>query len=220
MTSARTRLQHPRFAKAYARVSLAAERRGVAAHRDRLLADLHGRVVELGAGNGLNFARYPVAVSQVVAVEPDDHLRALAVEAAARAPVPVHVVCGDAQRLPLEGGWCDAAVASLVLCSVPDLQAALAETWRVLRPGGVLRFYEHVRSARSVYGFAEDLITPLWSRIAGGCHLNRDTAGALQTAGFDVEELDSFLFSPSPLLSHAHILGRARRRESQLPPSL
>jgi SAM-dependent methyltransferase len=220
VTSARTQLQHPRFAKAYARVSVAAERRGIAAHRDRLLAELHGRVVELGAGNGLNFARYPVAVSQVVAVEPDDHLRSLAVEAAARAPVPVHVVSGDAQRLPLEGGCCDAAVASLVLCSVPDLQAALAETWRVLRSGGELRFYEHVRSARSVYGFAEDLITPLWSRIAGGCHLNRDTGGALRTAGFDVEELDSFLFSPSPLLSQAHILGRARKRASQLPPSL
>jgi SAM-dependent methyltransferase len=220
MTSAKTRLQHPRFAKAYSRVSLAAERRGIAAHRDRLLEELHGRVVEVGAGNGLNFARYPVAVSQVVAVEPDDHLRSLAVEAAESAPVPIIVVSGDAERLPLDGGCCDAVVASLVLCSVPDVPAALAEVWRVLRPGGELRFYEHVRSARSVYGFAEDLITPLWSRIAGGCHLNRDTAGALRAAGFDIEELDSFLFSPSPLLSQAHILGRAHKHEGQLPPSL
>jgi ubiquinone/menaquinone biosynthesis C-methylase UbiE len=153
--------QHPRFARMYERISAEAERRGTAAHRDRVLAGLAGRVIEVGAGNGLNFVHYPPTVEQVVAVEPEDRLRVLAEAAAKTAPVPVRVVAGHAGALPGEDGEFDAAVASLVLCSVADVAAALAEIRRVLRPGGQLRFFEHVRSSKPWWGLLQDALTPL-----------------------------------------------------------
>lgn len=199
------KLQHPRFARLYLRLSRAAENNGAAAHRERLLAGLGGRVIELGAGNGLNFKHYPDTVTEVLAVEPDDVLRAHAERAALRATVPIQVVPGHADELPAQEVSFDAAVASLVLCSVSDPAGALAELHRALRPGGELRFYEHVRSDRRWIGRAEDLIQPLWSRIAGGCHPNRDTLGAIRTAGFEVSEVEQVRFG---LL---HVLGRASR---------
>lgn len=204
--------QHPRFARAYERLSAEAEGRGTAAHRSRLLAGLAGRVVEIGAGNGLNFAYYPASVSEVVAVEPEDRLRALAERAAAAAPVPVRVVAGHADALPHEAGDFDAGVVSLVLCSVPDPARSLAELWRALRPGGELRFYEHVRSANTLLGVLQELATPLWSRMGGGCHLDRDTTAAIRRAGFAIEELERFTYRPVRLAPPlAHVIGRARR---------
>lgn len=203
--------QHPRFARMYERISAESERRGTAEHRDRVLAGLTGRVIEVGAGNGMNFSHYPDTVTEVVAVEPDDHLRGLAEQATARAAVAVRVVAGHATALPADDASFDAAVTSLVLCSLPDVPAALAEIRRVLKPGGELRFFEHVRSAKPWFGLLEDAITPLWSRVGGGCHPNRDTTAAIRAAGFDIEDLDRFSYAPLRFYpSHAHILGRAR----------
>ena len=207
-----SQFQHPRFARMYERISAESERRGTAEHRRRALAGLSGRVIEVGAGNGMNFAHYPASVTEVVAVEPEDHLRALAERAAEEAPVPVQVVAGHAGALPVEDVSCDAAVLSLVLCSVPDVPQALAEIRRVLKPGGQLRFYEHVRSDKPWFAALEDALTPLWSRLGGGCHLNRDTAAAIRSSGFDIELLHRFHYAPlrfSP--AQAHILGVARR---------
>lgn len=205
-------LQHPRFARAYLKLSAAAEGRGVAGHRVRLLAGLSGRVIEVGAGNGLNFGHYPTAVTDVVAVEPDDTLRVVAERAAGEAPVPVRVVAGHAEALPGADGSFDAAVASLVLCSVPDQGRALAEIARVLRPGGLLVFYEHVRSAQTVVGWVEDLLTPVWQRAAGGCHPNRDTVQAVERAGFVVDVVDRFSFRLSPCLPGlTHVIARAHK---------
>lgn len=204
--------QHPRFARMYERISAESEMRGTAQHRDRALADLSGRVIEVGAGNGMNFAHYPSTVTEVVAVEPDDHLRHLAEQAAAKAPVPIRVLAGHATALPSPNASSDAAVASLVLCSIADVPAALAELRRVLKSGGELRFFEHVRSEKPWFGLLEDAITPLWSRIGGGCHPNRDTAAAIVAAGFQIEDVDRFYYAPLRYFpSHAHILGRARR---------
>jgi ubiquinone/menaquinone biosynthesis C-methylase UbiE len=204
--------QHPRFARMYERISAEAERRGTAAHRDRVLAGLAGRVIEVGAGNGLNFAHYPPTVEQVVAVEPEDRLRALAEVAAKTAPVPVRVVAGHAVALPGEDGEFDAAVASLVLCSVADVAATLDEIRRVLRPGGQLRFFEHVRSSKPWWGLLQDALTPLWSRAGAGCHLNRDTTAAIRAAGFDIDQLERIYYAPLRFVPpHAHILGRAHR---------
>lgn len=203
--------QHPRFARMYERISAESEQRGTAEQRDRALAGLAGRVIEVGAGNGMNFAHYPDTVTELVAVEPEDQLRAIAEKAAARAPVPVSVLAGHAGALPAEDATFDAAVASLVLCSVSDVAAALAEIRRVLRPGGELRFFEHVRSDKPWFGVLQDAITPLWSRAGGGCHLNRDTAAAIRAAGFNIEQLDRFSYAPLRFFPrHAHILGRAR----------
>ncbi|KUI37545.1 class I SAM-dependent methyltransferase [Mycobacterium sp. GA-2829] len=204
--------QHPRFARMYERISAESEQRGTAQHRDRALAGLSGRVIEVGAGNGMNFGHYPTTVAEVVAVEPEDHLRELAERAAETAvAVPVHVVAGHATALPVEDATFDGAVASLVLCSVADVPAALAELRRVLKPNGQLRFFEHVRSTKPWFALLEDALTPLWSRVGGGCHLNRDTAAAIRAAGFDIESLERFHYAPLRFFpSQAHILGIAR----------
>jgi ubiquinone/menaquinone biosynthesis C-methylase UbiE len=202
--------QHPRFARMYERISRESERRGTAEHRDRALAGLTGRVIEIGAGNGLNFRHYPNTVTEVLAVEPEHRLRALAETAATRAPVPVRVVPGHADALPADDATFDAAVAFLVLCSVPRVAGALAEIRRVLIPGGELRFFEHVRSGKPLLGLLQDALAPVWSRAAGGCHLNRDTAAAIRAAGFHLEQSDRFCYAPLRFIpAHAHILGRA-----------
>lgn len=204
------RLQHPCFARTFARGVAGMDRRGASEHRGRMLAGLHGSVIELGAGTGSSFALYPPAVTQVLALEPDDYLRNLAIEQAAAASVPVTVVPAVAEHIPAESGSADAVAASLVLCSVEDQAAVLAEIRRVLRPGGTLAYYEHVRSGRPLLAGAEDLFTPVWRRVMGGCHLNRDTLGAITAAGFTVQNNERFGFAVQRLNpSIAHILGRA-----------
>lgn len=206
------RHEHPRFARAYADLAAGADRRGGLDHRRRLLADLTGAVVEVGAGHGGNFALYPPGVTSVLAVEPEPTLRAAATAAAARASVPVTVVDGLAEDLPLPDASVDAAVFSLVLCSVSSVPRALAEARRVLRPGGAVVAYEHVRSASRLVGALEDLIAPVWSRLAAGCHPNRDPVAALADAGFVVRHEERFGFSPQRAVpATAHVLVRAER---------
>lgn len=212
MTEPRADLRHPLFARMYARMSSRAEQRGQAHQRHELLAGLSGRVLELGAGNGLNFPYYPDTVNEVVAVEPEPYLRARAAKAAARAPVGVLVIAGVADRLPSEAASFDAAVTSLVLCSVPDQQRALTELFRVVRPGGQLRFYEHVVARVPLARLAQRVADAMfWPRVGGGCHLARDTAGAIERAGFVIESYERFSFAPAPLVALPHIRGSARR---------
>jgi ubiquinone/menaquinone biosynthesis C-methylase UbiE len=204
-------VKHPLFARAYARIAAHEDARGGIENRQELLAGLSGRVVEVGAGIGSNFSHYPATVTEVVAVEPEPYLRAKAEEAAATAPVTVRVVDGMADLLPLEDESVDAGVASLVLCSVPDQAAALAEFRRVIKPGGELRFYEHVLSNRaSRRSFQRFMDATFWPRIAGGCHMTRDTRKAMEQAGFMVQRSRRFPF-PSGAFGIPHILGSARR---------
>jgi len=214
VASASDQVHHPIFARFFARLSVKAEAAGQGEHRRELLAGLSGRVIELGAGNGLNFSYYPSSVAEVVAVEPESYLRELAIEAASAAPVPVRVVDGVADRLPVEASSFDAGVASLVLCSVPDQGRALAELFRVIRPGGELRFYEHVRGrSPGLARLQRSLDAFVWPRVGGGCHASRDTGAAIEQAGFAIETCRRFPFRPSPLLYPVtpHILGVARR---------
>ena len=183
-------------------------------HRGEALAGLTGRVFELGAGTGSNFSNYPATVTSLVAAEPEPYLRERAREAAASASVDVELVDAVADELPFEDGSFDAAVACLVLCTVPDQARALAELRRVVRPGGELRFYEHVHAhrqpLRAVFTFMDR--TTLWARISGGCHLTRETLQAIEQAGFAVEHSRRLEFSPSPVMpSIPHVLGTARR---------
>ena len=210
-----TDIPRPRFAGMYMRAAQKAEERGATDHRRRLLEGLSGTVVELGAGHGLNFPHYPAGVTEIIAIEPEPTLRARAAEAAADAPVPLRVLAGVADRLPLEDESVDAAVASLVLCSVPEQDHALAELHRVIRPGGELRFYEHVipncQPKRLALQIADH--SGLWPRIAGGCHPARDTAAAIERAGFEIETSDRIQFAASRFEPRIpHILGVARRR--------
>ncbi len=203
---------NPKFAQAYLRIAAKAEDRGVREHRRRLLEGLAGEVCEVGVGQGLNFAHYPATVTRLLAVEPEPTLRQHAQAVAGSALVVIKVVDGSADALPLDDASCDADVTALVLCSVPDQAAALAEAHRVLRPGGELRFYEHVRSTFRLVAAGEDLIAPLWSRFAGGCHPNRDSVAAIAAAGFTITSTDRFGFSPQRFVPQtAHVLGRAIR---------
>jgi ubiquinone/menaquinone biosynthesis C-methylase UbiE len=209
-----TEIARPRFARMYLRSAASAEQRGASDHRRRLLEGLRGTVVEIGAGHGLNFPHYPSEVTEVIAIEPEPTLRGEAETAAESANVPIRVLAGVADALPLTDGSADAAVASLVLCSVPAQQHALAEIRRVLRLEGELRFYEHVIPRCQPKRLLLQVIdrSGIWPAIAGGCHPARDTTEAIMQAGFDIEEIERFGFSAQrfePLIPY--ILGKARR---------
>jgi SAM-dependent methyltransferase len=209
-----TDIPRPRFARGYPRAAARADQRGAAAHRRRLLEGLSGRVVEIGARDGRNFAHYPATETELMAIEPEPALREPAIRAALEAPVPVTVREGTADALPLADGDMDAAVASLVLCSVRDQAGALAEIHRVVHSGGELRFYEHVIARRQPRRALLQLAdrSGVWPAIGGGCHPARDTGAAIAAAGFAIERCDRFLFRASSFEPRVpYILGIARR---------
>ena len=204
---------HPLFARVYARTSLSMDR-AIVGYRRRLSAGLSGRVLELGAGNGLNFAHYPSEVTSVVAVEPEPYLRQIAERQAKSAALPIDVVDGVAEQLALADDTFDAAVVSLVLCSVRDQHAALRELHRVLRPGGQLRFFEHVRAETAgLQRFQHVLDSTIWPSLMGGCHTGRDTHAAIERAAFSIERLERLQVPDAqlPIPTAPHIIGTASR---------
>ncbi|GLW49912.1 methyltransferase type 11 [Streptomyces sp. NBRC 14336] len=211
----RDAVHHPLFARFYARLSVNAETGlGMAALRDRLLAGLSGRVIEIGAGNGLNFAHYPGTVSEVVAIEPERVLRQHAVEAALRSEVPVDVVPGAAEALPVKSEAFDAAVVSLVLCSVRDVPRALTEIRRVLRPGGTLVFLEHGRGGGPAMHLTQRALDrTVWPFLFGGCHVARDPVASMRAAGFELGPYRRILFpEKGPTMPTSYcVLGTAWR---------
>jgi ubiquinone/menaquinone biosynthesis C-methylase UbiE len=204
-------VRHPLFARFFNRFTGLMERE-LGDRRQELLAGLSGRVVEVGAGNGMNFRHYPATVTEVVALEPEPYLRGKAELAAREAPVKVGVGSAAAYPLPLEDASVDAAVTSLVLCTVPDPQAALGELRRVVKPGGELRFMEHVRAERPRKARVQDWSdrSGIWPRMAGGCHCARNTVAAIEAAGFKVESVRDFGLGPSWGITHPHVIGVAR----------
>jgi ubiquinone/menaquinone biosynthesis C-methylase UbiE len=203
-------VSHPLFARFFAQLSRLMERE-LAERRRELLAGLSGRVLEVGAGNGMNFRHYPDAVDEVVALEPEPYLRAKAERAARIAPVRVTVRAGTAYPLAFDDSNFDAAVTSLVLCTLPDPHAALAELRRALKADGELRFMEHVRSEEATLARLQRWAdrSGIWPRLAGGCHCDRNTVEAIESHGFRIEEVQSFGLGPRWGLTHPHVLGRA-----------
>jgi SAM-dependent methyltransferase len=182
--------------------------------RRRVLAGLRGSVIEVGSGDGRSFAHYPPEVRRLLAVEPDPTARAGAAARASDAPFPIEMVGGVAEALPAEDGAFDAVVVMGVLCSVLNPAAALGELRRVLRPGGELRFWEHVRSRHATFRVLQRAVDALfWTRALGGCETTRDSEGAIRAAGFEVEELERGFHSSSVLTitSAPYVLGVARR---------
>ena len=206
--------QQSRFARQLERREQRHPDQEARALRRRALAGLRGSVVEVGCGDGRSFEHYPPGVVHVLAVEPDATARETAAERARNAAVPIDVVGGTAEQLPAEDGAFDAAVLMGVLCTVPDPAAALGELRRVLRRGGELRFWEHVRSGNAAFRGLQHAIDELfWTRALGGCKTTRDTAAVIAAAGFELVTLEQGFHSSSLLTitSAPYILGTARR---------
>jgi SAM-dependent methyltransferase len=182
-------VEHPVFSRVWS-WAMRHEPAEVVRARGELLAGLSGRVLEVGAGTGSTFAHYPAAVTEVVAVEPDAVLRDEALVAAAKreTAVPgtrIRVVDGTFEALPDEAaGPFDAVVCALVLCSVADVPASLAGARDALRPGGELRYLEHVATDGWLGDLQRAVDATFWPRAFGGCHTHRDTVGAIERAGF------------------------------------
>lgn len=177
--------------------------------RQRVCAGLHGRVLEVGFGSGLNVPHYPAAVTEVVAVEPADLGWKLASQRVEASSIPVERVGLDGQSLPLPDDSCDTALSTWTLCTIPDVAAALGEMHRVLKPGGALHFVEHGLAPDSAVRRRQHRLEPIQKRIAGGCHLTRTIPDLLTAAGFTIEELDVF-YGDGPKILAAESLGVAR----------
>jgi ubiquinone/menaquinone biosynthesis C-methylase UbiE len=178
--------------------------------RERVCAGLHGQVVEVGFGSGHNVPFYPDAVAGVVAIEPADVGWQLAAKRLASSSVPVERSGLDGQSLPLADDSCDTALTTWTLCTIPDVQAALLELRRVLKPGGTLHFVEHGLAPDAPVQRWQHRLEPLQKRVFGGCHLTRPTAGLLERAGFTISELDVYYEQGSPKFLSANSLGVAR----------
>jgi SAM-dependent methyltransferase len=201
---------HRLFAALYDRLSAASEAGGLADRRRQLLARAHGRVLEIGAGTGLNLAYYqPGSVTSLVALEPDGAMRRRLEGRRTEASVPVHVVANGVETADLTDGSFDTIVTTMVLCTVPDLPVAAERVRRWLAPGGCLLFLEHVRAPGSL-GVAQRAVTPVWSLVAGGCHLDRDTLGALRGAGLLIADCDRFPMPAGGPLLRTCVQGMAK----------
>ncbi|MFZ0216889.1 MAG: class I SAM-dependent methyltransferase [Candidatus Dormiibacterota bacterium] len=181
---------HRLFAVLYDVLNGPLERAVLAPRRAVLLGDLTGEVLEIGAGTGASLRHYRRA-ARVIAAEPDPAMRAHLARALEGCRVPVQMSGVVAETLPFPAAHFDAVVATCVLCTVDDPHRALAEAHRVLKPGGRLIVLEHVRGSGRLAA-RQDRITPLWSRLAGGCHPNRDLPAAIELAGFAFEYREDF----------------------------
>lgn len=188
---------HPIFAALYDFIQRPAERKFLGSHRAYLAGGASGRVLDVGCGTGLNFGHYS-REAEVVGIEPDPYMMRRARARADRLGRRVTLLAESAEALPFADASFDAAVATLVFCTIPEPDRALSELRRVLRPGGQLRFLEHVRASRPGWARLQDFLTPLWKRIGAGCHPNRDVVGAIERARLRVEELQRYAFGPYP----------------------
>ncbi|MCL1693000.1 MAG: class I SAM-dependent methyltransferase, partial [Actinomycetia bacterium] len=165
------------------------ERLGVREQRRRLMDGLTGRVVEIGAGTGLNVPLYPTTADEVHALEPDQHMVERLIEKATDSPVPLFLYRGDAHNLPFSDGVFDAAIITFALCTIPEPVRALDEAHRVVRSGGMLRFLEHVRSPNVRTARWQDRINPIWGKVSGGCRLNQPTVDILEATHWEIDDV-------------------------------
>jgi ubiquinone/menaquinone biosynthesis C-methylase UbiE len=184
------------------------ERRGMARHRRDLLAGAEGRVLELGAGTGLNLRWYPAAVRELVLTEPEDAMRAALERRVAEDGRPARVVAASAEALPFADGTFDTVVSTMVLCTVADAEAAVAEARRVLAPGGRLLFVEHVRAASPRLSRWQDRLAGPWAAFAQGCRCDRAT-DALLAGAFRLEDVRHGRWRGMPPLVQPLVIGRA-----------
>jgi len=202
------------WAPLYDRVTQPLERAVLAERRARLLNDLSGVIVDVGAGTGANLAHFRRA-ERVIATEPDPRMRRQLAAKLPSAPVPAELLDAPAESLPHADASVDAVVFTCVLCTVADVDRALAEAKRVLKPAGQLVVLEHVRGAGKLARW-QDRITPIWARLMGGCHPNRDIAAAIRNAGFTFEHAEHF--DPFPRLVPVRPMLQATARPPAATP--
>lgn len=198
------------FAAAYDRGLRATEEAGLGRMRAELLAGAGGRTIELGAGTGVNLELYPDAVEGLVLVEPDPHMTKRLRERLSRSRRAGEIVEAPAERLPFESASFDTAVSTLVLCTVPDPAAAIAELARVLKPGGRLLFIEHVRSADPALAGWQDRLEKPWRFLGDGCHCNRDTLATLAGSQLELGGVEHDRLPKAPPIVRPLVRGSAR----------
>jgi len=181
---------------------------GMRSRRRALAADARGRVVEIGAGTGLNAAHYPDQIAELVLTEPDAAMRRKLARCLQRHGRAAQIIDAPAERLPLADASVDTVVSTLVLCTVNDPERTLREIARVLRPDGQLLFIEHVRASSPFLARCQDNLLRPWRRFAAGCHCNRPTAELMRACGFSVEA-DDVVWRGMPAIVHPLVVGRA-----------
>lgn len=169
-------------------------------YRERAISGAEGRVLEIGIGSGLNLPFYSPHVREILGLEPAPRLLAMARRAASRSSLPVRLIEGSAEAIPLEDHSIDTVITTWTLCTIPEAVGALGEMRRVLRPGGQLLFVEHGRAPEASVRKWQDRLTPLWKRISGGCHLNRPIKTLIETAGFGIAQIETgYIRGPKPM---------------------
>jgi ubiquinone/menaquinone biosynthesis C-methylase UbiE len=197
------------FSAVYDRMLAGTEEAGLRETRRRALAAARGRTVDIGAGTGANIGLYPAAVTELVFAEPDPHMLKRLRPKIAEAGLAAEVVAASAAELPFEDSSFDTAVFTLVLCTVPDPAAALAEAARILRPGGRLLFVEHVRSESPKVARWQDRLERPWRFCGDGCHCNRDTVATIEASPLTVEEVERGELPKAPPIVRPLVRGSA-----------
>ncbi|MEA3141544.1 MAG: hypothetical protein QOK23_3713 [Gammaproteobacteria bacterium] len=181
-------------------INLAMRNRELRPYRERVLSQAHGRVLEIGIGSGLNLPLYGSRVDAILGLDSAPRLIAMAKGAASRSMIPVTLITGSAQAIPVDRGSIDTLVTTWTLCSIPDVDVALQEMRRVLKVGGQLLFVEHGLAPEENIRKWQNRLTPLWKRIGGGCHLNRPIRTLIESAGFSMLRLETgYVKGPSPM---------------------
>lgn len=181
-------------------INFSMKNREVAAYRGRVVPAARGRVLEIGVGSGLNFPFYSSDVEHITALDPSPKLLAMTRKSVRNSAVPVELIEGSAEAIPLEDRIVDTVVTTWTLCSIPDTGRALGEMRRVLKPGGELLFAEHGWSPDPKVQAWQNRLTPLWKRVGGGCHLNRPIERLIAGGGFRITELKTgYMKGPRPM---------------------
>lgn len=188
---------------------LAMRNRHLGPYRERVIGAAEGRVLEIGVGSGFNLARYPPAVRELLALEPDPKMIGMARQKSAACERPLSFLEASAERIPLEDHSIDTVVSTWTMCTIPNIRRALEEVCRVLKPSGRLLFVEHGLAPEPAVRRWQNRLDPLWTRVGGGCHLNRPIETLLTGAGFEIDRLQTG-YMPGPKLMTFMYEGAAR----------